>query len=156
MSFRSSKRKGNARKRWKPNWKEKSLTEQASRKLPLKNLTHALLNMTVCCCTFCLRLSIISNPLWGFSNHKRYPKILSGLLSLPIDPLRSLLLRFEICSGYTIHILYYAGVFIMPPRVLVQRPKPCGGNYSECDVVRHQLNIRLNFSASKRRYHVVI
>ena len=33
-------------------------------------------------------------------------------------------------------------------------PKPCGGNYSECVVVRHQLNIRLNFSASKRHYHV--
>ena len=26
-------------------------------------------------------LSIISNPLWGFSNHKRYPKILCGLSS---------------------------------------------------------------------------
>ena len=26
--------------------------------------------------------------------------------------------RFEIFSGYTIHILYYAGVSIMPPRVL--------------------------------------
>ena len=28
-----------------------------------------------------LRLSIISNPLWGFSNHKRYPQILCGLSS---------------------------------------------------------------------------
>ena len=27
------------------------------------------------------RLSIISNPLWGFSNHKRYPLILCGLSS---------------------------------------------------------------------------
>ena len=26
-------------------------------------------------------LSIISNPLWGFSNHKRYPQILCGLSS---------------------------------------------------------------------------
>ena len=26
-------------------------------------------------------LSIVSNPLWGFSNHKRYPKILCGLSS---------------------------------------------------------------------------
>ena len=26
-------------------------------------------------------LSIISNPLWGFSNHKRYPQILWGLSS---------------------------------------------------------------------------
>ena len=37
--------------------------------------------------------------------------------SVPTDPLRPLLLRFEIFSGYTIHILYYAGVSIMPPRV---------------------------------------
>ena len=28
-----------------------------------------------------LSRSIISNPLWGFSNHKRYPKILCGLSS---------------------------------------------------------------------------
>ena len=33
-------------------------------------------------------------------------------------------------SGYTIHILYYAGVSIMPPRVLASGPKPCGGNKS--------------------------
>ena len=32
-------------------WKEKSLTEQASPQLHLKNLTHALLNMTLCCCS---------------------------------------------------------------------------------------------------------
>ena len=40
-------------------------------------------------------------------------------------------LRFEIFSGYTIHILYYAGVSIMPPRVLASGPKPCGGNNKE-------------------------
>ena len=50
--------------------------------------------------------------------------------TLPTDPLRPLLLRVEIFSGYTIHILYYAGVSIMPPRVLASGPKPCGGNKS--------------------------
>ena len=40
--------------------------------------------------------------------------------TLPTDPLRPLLLRFEIFSGYTIHILYYAGASIMPPRVLAR------------------------------------
>ena len=40
--------------------------------------------------------------------------------TLPRDPLRPLLLRFEIFSGYTKHILYYAGVSIMPPRVLAK------------------------------------
>ena len=35
---------------------------------------------------------------------------------------------FAAFSGYTIHILYYAGVSIMPPRVLASGPKPCGGN----------------------------
>ena len=29
---------------------------------------------------------------------------------------------------YTIHILYYVGVSIMPSRVLASGPKPCGGN----------------------------
>ena len=46
--------------------------------------------------------------------------------TLPIDPLRPLLLRFEILSGYTIHILYFAGVSICLlgfwPRGQNQRP----------------------------------
>ena len=54
--------------------------------------------------SFCLRLSIISNPLRSFIQS----------CTLHIDPLRSLLLRFKIFSGCSIHILYYAGVSIMP------------------------------------------
>ena len=52
-------------------------------------------------------------------------------------------LRFEIFSGYTIHILYYAGVSVMPPRVLASGPlglwasgpKPCGGNYAGVSIM---------------------
>ena len=39
-----------------------------------RNITHHLDRRN-------LRLSIISNPLWGLSNHKRYPQILCGLSS---------------------------------------------------------------------------
>ena len=51
-----------------------------------------------------------------------------------------LLLRFEIFSGYTIHILSYAGLSIMAPRVLAQRPKTCGVGLSRlCSATFEQL-----------------
>ena len=46
---------------------------------------------------------------------------------------------------YHTYILYYAGVSIMPPRVLAQRPKPCGGN----NRLRHSSNG--NFSVAPSR-----
>ena len=35
---------------------------------------------------------------------------------------------------YHTYILYYAGVSIMPPRVLASGPKPCGGNNMESQI----------------------
>ena len=69
-----------------------------------------------------LRLSIISNPLWGFSNHKRYSQILCGLSSNHVRYPQILCGPWSCDSRFylviPLHILYYAGVSIMPPRVL--------------------------------------
>ena len=57
-------------------------------------------------------------------------------------------------SGYTIHILYYAGVSIMPPRVLAQRPKPCRGqNPARAMTVcpRHRDLFRIRWKCNKTR-----
>ena len=51
-------------------------------------------------------INVTQNPLRSFIQS----------CTLPTDPLRPLLLRLEIFSGYTIQNLYYAGVSIMPLR----------------------------------------
>ena len=93
MSFRSSKRKENARKRWKPTLKREvfdrtSESPTALEKSDPRFTKHdALLLQPIICGhlrrpanqlrafhSFCLPLSIIWNPLWGFSNHKLYQR----------------------------------------------------------------------------------
>ena len=151
MSFRSSKCKENARKRWKPTLKREVFDQRTSCKLHLKNLTHTLLNMTLCCCSqsyaaiwdvqpiscepFTLFVYLCQSfetlceafPIINFTKDPLRSFIQS--CTLPRDPLRSLLLPFEIFSGFIIHIHYYAGFSIMPPRVLASGPNLCGGNY---------------------------
>ena len=69
-------------------------------------------------------MSFRSSKLTSVNHFKRFMRLLQSC-TLPRDPLRPLLLRLEIFSGYTIHILPYAGVSIMPPRVLASGLKPC-------------------------------
>ena len=65
---------------------------------------------------------------------------------------------------YTIHILYYAGVSIMPPRVLASGPKPCGGNNFAGAYIAHRkhdflsaiFSSKVYFSVNKCYPHLII
>ena len=123
MTFRSSKRKVNARKRWKPTLRRKVFSRTSDSQTALEQCDPRF-TIKLCCSvaahtfyvcqsfqTICEASSIINVTQRSFAVFHPVMYVTHRSFAAPAPSIR------DFFWLYHIYILYYAGVSIMPPRV---------------------------------------